>query len=145
MKWQRGKMNVDALTTVIAAVGAVMAALFGIYRASGGQMKPEQTQPTSLPAMVDQYLNRLKDIEEDVQAAVNVMHETKRVMETMSSYQSRSVGELEGLSRMMSRIENNQSNLYRTLEGIKSHEEVTVQILAQIREFVKGMATKGTI
>lgn len=32
MKWQRGKMNVDALTTVIAAVGAVMAALFGIYR-----------------------------------------------------------------------------------------------------------------
>ena len=145
-KWQPRSMNLDSLTTAIAAIGAVIAALFGIYRASGGQVKPtEQAPAPTLPAMVNQYTNGLKNIENELQAAVRVLHDTKRTMETISSHQQKSVGELESINRMLGRIENNQANLNRTLETIKNHDETSVQILGQIREFVrvKGIHRSG--
>jgi ABC-type transporter Mla subunit MlaD len=139
-------MNLDALTTAIAAFGAVIAALFGIYRASGGHVKPaEQSVAPSLPSMVSQFNGRIKDIEESIESLSRVLHDSKRTMETISGHQQKSVGELESMNRMLGRIENNQANLHRTLETIKSHDETAVQILGQIREFVRvrGMHRSG--
>lgn len=59
--------------------------------------------------------------------------------------QKRSADELETLSRMMGRIESNQNSLHRTLEAMRGHEEISVQILAQIREHVKALhPARGT-
>lgn len=95
--------------------------------------------------MVSQYTSGLKDIEEELQSAVKVLHDTKRTIETIGNHQQKSVGELESINRMLGRIENNQANLHRTLETIKNHDETAVQILGQIREFVKvrGMHRSG--
>jgi len=47
--------------------------------------------------------------------------------------------------RIIPRRVENQANLHRTLETIKNHDETAVQILGQIREFVKvrGMHRSG--
>ena len=139
-------MNLDALATTIAALGAVIAALFGIYRASGGHVKPTEATPApSLPTMASQFTSRMKEIEAGIESLSRVLHDTKRTMETISGHNQRSVGELESINRMLGRIENNQANLHRTLETIKNHDETAVQILGQIREFVKvkGMHRSG--
>ncbi len=139
-------MNLEAIATLVASVGAVIAAIFGVYRASGGHVKPtEQSSTPTLPSMVNQYTDGLKNIENELQSAVKVLHDTKRTIEDISNHQQKSVGELESINRMLGRIESNQANLHRTLEMIKNHEETAVQILGQIREFVKvrGMHRSG--
>jgi len=139
-------MNLDALTATIAVIGAIITAIYGVYKAAIGQVKPtDPASPPTLPAMVSQYTNGLKDIENELQSAVRVLHDTKRTIENISSHQQRSVGELESINRMLGRIESNQTNLHRTLETIKNHDEASVQILGQIREFVKvkGMHRSG--
>ena len=139
-------MNLDALTATIAVIGAIITAIYGVYKAAIGQVKPtDQSIAPTLPSMVGQYTSGLKDIEEALQSAVRVLHDRKRTVENISSHQQRSVGELESINRMLGRIENNQDHLHRALETIKNHDETAVQILGQIREFVKvrGMHRSG--
>ena len=95
--------------------------------------------------MASQFTSRMKEIEAGIESLSRVLHDTKRTIENISSHHQRSVGELESINRMLGRIENNQANLHRTLETIKNHDETAVQILGQIREFVKvkGMHRSG--
>lgn len=136
-------MNIEAITLAIASVGAVIVALFGVYRASSGAAKIEPTvtagkdSSAQMLLLMDQHITKIKSIEEEAKESVQVMHETKRLLEAMSNYSHRSVGQLENISRTMDRVEANQNKLQHTLETIKNNEEAVVHILGQIREFMR--------
>lgn len=133
--------NLEATTLVVAAIGTVIVALAGVYRASSGALKPGTPNSTGISSemlvLIDQHITRMKGIEEQAQESVRVMNETRRLLENMSGYDNRSVGQLEAIARTMDRVESNQNKTHNTLHMIKNHEEAVVEILGQIREFMK--------
>ena len=135
-------MNLEHITTAIAAVGAVIAAMFGIYRASGGHIKHEPAKPTDVPSMVDAYLGRLKEIESGILSAVETLRDIRKALEGTGHRQESMVRELEAMNRTMSRVENAQSNSAQVIASMKHHEDVQVQILAQIREEIKSLGDR---
>lgn len=136
-------MNVENIlanaVAVIASVGAVIAALFGIARASGGHLKNETQAAATIPAMVDQYLGQLKAMETAIQSAVETLRDIRKALEGTSHRQEAMVREMESMNRSISRIENAQSASAQLMANMRANEEMQVQILAQIREGIKGL------
>src|SRR5690554_3921907 len=119
-------MNLEHITTAIAAVGAVIAAMFGIYRASGGHIKPEAKPVTDVPSMVDAYLGRLREIEHGIEAAVETLKSIRKALEGTGHRQEAMVKELESMGRSISRVEAGQGTAAQHVAAMKHHHEMQV-------------------
>lgn len=138
--WRAVPMTPEAIATLIASFGAIIAALFGIYRASGGSGKAEaRPSQNDLPNLVTRYLDLISEIDRKLSSAVNLLQDIRRALEGTAHRQERMVEELEAMERSMTRIENAQGAASQLLAANKHLEETKVSVLGQIRDDLKNL------
>jgi chromosome segregation ATPase len=147
-------MTVEGISALIAALGVIVATLYGIHKASSGTAKAvTQDSGSDLPSMVTRYLDMLSNIDKSLGVAVDLLRRSdtsreqdaevfkaiRRSLDGTNSRQENMVEALEKIERIMSRIEQGQGAAAHHVAAMKNHEEVAAGILAQIREAVKAL------
>ncbi|NDV87981.1 hypothetical protein GTW51_14850 [Aurantimonas aggregata] len=152
--WRDVGITVEGISALVAALGVIVTVLYGIHKASSGATRAvTQDSGSDLPSMVTRYLNMLSNIDKNLGAAVDmlkrndgsleqaveVVNAIRRSLDGTNLRQESMVDELEKIERTISRIEQGQGAAAQHVAAMKSHVEVQVQILAQIREEIKAL------
>jgi chromosome segregation ATPase len=137
-------MTPETIATLLASFGAIMAALFGIYKASsagGKSLSDDQPRPATsdLPNLVTRYLELLTEIGRNLATATATLHEIRRVMEGSSTRQDRMVSQVEQIGRSVERMEDMQSQTAQKMGAVASQADMQLQVMTQVREEVKNL------
>ena len=116
-------LSPEAIATLITGIGGIVAATFGVYRASKAP-GPSRT-PEAIGSIDERTVHYLHAMRDELSDAVRLVEQIRDATEMQT--------------RAVDRIERSQGDTMRRDGDSRANQEIQVEILKQIREVVKGL------